>query len=42
MTYIIPSPEGAKCPRASVFYVIMLSVHVLTIIAAVANALYCC
>ena len=37
MTFKIPSPEG-EC----ILYVIMPSVHVLTIIASVANALYCC
>ena len=38
--YDIPSPEGTKCPRASVFYISCRpSVHVLTIIASVANAL---
>ena len=41
MTYKIPSLEGAKCPRASVFYMTYCpSVHVLTSIASVANALY--
>ena len=45
MTYEIPSPKGAKreAPRVSVFYMSYCpSVHVLTSIASVANALYCC
>ena len=47
MTYKIPSPKGAKreAPRVSVFYMsysVCPSVHVLTSIASVANALYCC
>ena len=43
MTYRIPSPEGAKRPRASVFYMSYCpSVRVLTSIASVANTLYCC
>ena len=43
MTYKISSPEGVKHPRASVFYMSYCpSVHVLTSIASVANASYCC
>ena len=39
MTYKIPSPEDG----ASAFYMSYCpSVHVLTSIASVANALYCC
>ena len=41
MTHKIPSPEGAKGPMASVFYMsCCLSVHVLTSIALIAKALY--
>ena len=41
MTHKIPSPEGTKRLRASVFFMSYCpSVHVLTSIASVANALY--
>ena len=43
MTYKIFSPEGAKRLRANVFYMSYYpSAHILTSIASVANALYCC
>ena len=39
MTYKIPSSEGGECIFNMSY---CLSVHVLTSIASVANALYCC